>query len=195
MVHLHMQKLFKGRVEIPITKRTSELCRTILDKQTIRQRYCIAKSLYNEGKTYSEISSILKVAERTIKKYVETPDNQIPIDKKVGRGIEHENAVKKVQDKVELVKNLIDKGYSVYRISKETGFIENTINRYLSQDFNPVNGQYGNSRYGLLTPYKEEVIELLSQGNTYEKTAEIIRLKGYTGSVAAIRRFIARNAD
>jgi len=187
---MSLQKLFNGRVEIPITDRTSEQRQTIFDKSSIYERYCIAKTLCNEGKTYSEISAILNIATKTIKKYVETPDDKIPVNKKAIRGIEHENAVKKVENKADLAKSLKDKGYSIYKISKETGFTKTTVKNYLSKDFNPVNGQYGNSRSGLLKPFHQDIIQLLSEGFTYEKATEVIRQKGYSGSVAAIRNFI-----
>ena len=106
------------------------------------------------------------------------------------RGIEHENAVKKVENKADLAKSLKDKGYSIYKISKETGFTKTTVKNYLSKDFNPVNGQYGNSRRGLLKPFHQDIIQLLSEGFTYKKATEGIRQKGYSGSVAAIRNFI-----
>lgn len=68
----------------------------------------------------------------------------------------------------------------------------NRIKTYLADDFNPVHGQYGVSRPGLLAPYREEVLDLRAKGITYKEITNRLREKGYTGSIAALRGFVAK---
>jgi hypothetical protein len=89
-------------------------------------------------------------------------------------------------------KPLKEKGYSIYKISKDTGFTKSTIKQYLSPDFNPVNAHYGNRRNGILSPYRDEIIHLRSEGKTYGQIVEVLREKGYTGTEDAIRGFVTK---
>ena len=66
-----------------------------------------------------------------------------------------------------------------------------TINNYLAPGFNPVHGQYGIQRLGKLAPYRNEVVTLRSIGTPFKEIHTYICMKGYTGSEAAIRQFIA----
>lgn len=188
----YLLKAMKVKIEIPATSETMQTNNLVLNKPNKAERIRIVKKLYAEGKNVSEISQLLGFADQTIRKYIKIQEKDIPEVKPVVREREHQEAIQKKQAKITLVKAMSEQGYSIYRIAKETGFTKKTIHNYLSNDCTCINGQYGNSRNGLLAPFREEVISLLSEGLTYEKTAEIIRNKGYTGSVAAIRGFITK---
>ena len=95
-------------------------------------------------------------------------------------------------DKVKEVKALQEKGYSIRKIADETGYTKRTIKNYLSPNFNPIHGQYGVQRPGKLSPFRNEVIALRSKGTTYKEIYISICKKGYTGSEASIRQFIAK---
>lgn len=58
--------------------------------------------------------------------------------------------------------------------------------------YNIVHGQYGVSRLGPLSPYRDEILILRAQGITYEKITETLRQRGYSGSVAALRMFVSK---
>lgn len=189
---LYFQKLFNGRITIPLTSKTAEIKRSILSTCTPREKIELVKKLYSEGKSKSEIKCIINASERTIKKYIDMKDEDIPVERPVVREKQHEDAVEKVKAKVNLVKSLKEKGCSIYKISKETGFTKSTIKQYLSPDFNPVNAHYGNRRNGLLSPYRDEIIHLRSEGKTYGQIAEMLREKGYTGTEDAIRGFMSK---
>lgn len=49
------------------------------------------------------------------------------------------------------------------------------------------NGHYDNRRPGKLHPCESEVLKLRSKGLTYVEITEIIKKKGYTGTVGALR--------
>ena len=55
-----------------------------------------------------------------------------------------------------------------------------------------VNGHYDHRRPGKLTPYEQTVIELRSQGYTYQSIYDIIAAKGYCGSLASLRMFMQK---
>ena len=190
---LHFIKIFKGRIEIPLTAKTAEIKRTILYAPTQRERIVLVKSLFSEGKTRDEIKCITECSKQTITKYIRMKDEDIPPEKLTdSRGKLHNEAIEKVQAKADLCRDLQAEGYCIDRISKRTGLTRNTVTKYLSLDFTPVNGHYGNRRRGLLSSYRDEVIHLRSEGKTYTEIAEIIRDRGYTGTVDALRGFIAK---
>jgi len=43
-----------------------------------------------------------------------------------------------------------------------------------------------------LSPYRDEILTLRAKGVTYNKIVEELRNEGYTGSVAALRGFVAK---
>ncbi|EKN71147.1 helix-turn-helix domain-containing protein [Schinkia azotoformans] len=94
--------------------------------------------------------------------------------------------------RAEKVRALHDKGYSIRQIVDETGHTKKTIKNYLSPNFNPIHGQYGVQRSGKLSPFRNEVISMRSNGIPYKDIHASICKKGYKGSVAAIRQFIAK---
>lgn len=118
--------------------------------------------------------------------------DEIPESKTVIREREHLEAIKKKQQKIESVRHLYNQGYSLDRISKLEGCTIQTVKRYLSYDCNLINGHYGKKQMGPLQPYENEVLNLLSQGLTYQKVTEIIRQKGYKGSITALRVFVSK---
>ncbi|WP_203247278.1 hypothetical protein [Sporosarcina beigongshangi] len=119
-------------------------------------------------------------------------EGEIPEDSEDQRGREHNEEIQRIMDKVKEVKALHEKGYSIRKITNETGYTKRTIKNYLSPNFNPIHGQYGVRRPGKLSPFRNEVIALRSKGTTYKEIHTSICKKGYTGLEAAIRQFIAK---
>lgn len=83
-------------------------------------------------------------------------------------------------------------GLQIKEISDITGYSDSSISKYLSEDYNIVRGQYGVSRPGPLSPYRNEILTLRAQGITYEKITETLRQRGYSGSVAVLRKFVSK---
>lgn len=100
--------------------------------------------------------------------------------------------VEKRSKKIELVRNLWEKYYSVKLISEETGVCEASVRRYLNPDYSPVRSNTGTRRESPLSRYHEEIITLLKRCCTYKEIEHEIRQKGYTGSLSAIKMFITR---
>ncbi|MFU0789081.1 hypothetical protein [Virgibacillus proomii] len=139
-----------------------------------------------------EIRSLTGCSIQTIRKYIKMDEENIPKGSNDKRGQEHREAIEKIMSKVEKVRALHDKGYSVRQIIDKTGHTKKIIKNYISPDFNPVHGQYGVQRPGKLSPFRKEVISMHSKGIPYKDIHKSIAKKGYTGSQAAIRQFIAK---
>lgn len=122
-------------------------------------------------------------------------EEDIPEDIDSARERQHKVAVSTREQKIAYVRKLSDEGYSLQEISKITGYVFNTIRRYLSEDALKINGHYDNRRPGKLQPYESDVLGLRSKGLTYVEITEIIKKKGYTGTVDALRVFMQKERE
>lgn len=191
-VILYFQKIFQGRIPIPLTNGTANIKNTILLAPLKREKILTVKKLFAEGKSKSEIKSITNLLDDTISRYINIPDDKIPPETKTERGKLHEDAINKALSRANTVRELKDRGYSLNKIHKETGFTLATIKRYLSVDFIPTNGHYGCQKPGLLAPFRDEVVQMRSIGKKYKEIYELISAKGYRGTEDAIRGFMSK---
>lgn len=97
-----------------------------------------------------------------------------------------------MKKRAELVRTLHSEGFSLTAISYKTGFTFNTVHNYLSDNFSPINAHYGKQSEGKLEPFRNEVLQLRSEGLKYREVHAIIKEKGYTGTQDAIRGFISK---
>lgn len=81
---------------------------------------------------------------------------------------------------------------AIAEISNVTGYTDRTVKRYLEQPSSSMIGQYGISRPGKLMNYHKEVLELRHTKKSYQEIIQIIKAKGYTGTVDAIRGYMSR---
>lgn len=195
-VEKYMFRLFPARVEIPATAtiRTPEM-QALLDTRNRAQRIRFARTKYEEGLTVNEIALLMHSSLTTIDKYLSMKEEDIPEDIDSARERQHKVAVYTREQKIAYVRKLSDEGCSLHEISRITGHVFNTIRRYLSEDGPNINGHYDNRRPGKLQPYESEVLELRSKGLTYIEIAEVIKEKGYTGTVDALRVFMQKERE
>ena len=71
--------------------------------------------------------------------------------------------------KIEVMRSLRDKGYSVRKISEKTGICEGSVRRYLNPNHSPVNAIVGTRKESPLSRYHEEIITLLKKCCTYKE--------------------------
>jgi predicted transcriptional regulator len=188
---LYFQKMFKGRITIPATRKALNQNETIR-YGTRAEKINLVKKMQSEGRSVAEVHASTGIRQGTVAKYFKLPDDKIIEEGKTVRGKGHEDAVKKVSAKAEWVHKLSESGLSKYAIARETGFTVSTISRYLRTDFNPVNAHYGKLREGKLAPYHDIILKMRKEGATYQKITEHIRGLGYNGSVAALRGFVTK---
>jgi len=185
------QKLFQGRIAIPITSDTQNLRYEILIGTT-EDRVRLVKKLRYEGRSQGEISLLTGLSAQMVKKYIGMQECAIPKDKQTVRGLGHDAAVRKLLERANQVNELHGAGLSITEISQKTGFTAAIVRNYLSADFSPVNAHYGNQREGKLEPYREDVFRWKAEGLNYSEIHERIRIKGYSGTQDAIRGFISK---
>lgn len=187
-----IQRLIIGRIEIPLTSEEAKQRYMYLTELTRKEKILQAKKLRQERLSFEKIANQLSISTSTAIKYVKMDILDIKDTCTTKRGKEHIDAVNKVKLKIELVHMLHNQGLQIIEISNITGYSCSSISKYLSKDYNAVHGQYGISRPGPLAPYRDEILTLRSQKITYEKITDIIREKGYSGSVAALRVFVSK---
>lgn len=185
------QKLFQGRIAIPVTSGTQDIRYEMLIGNSA-DRAELVKRLCGEGRTKSEIALLTGLSQRMVKKYAELPICELPDETQTVRGREHEDAVQKLTERANRVKALREAGLSITEITQKTGFTAAAVNRYLSADFSPVNAHYGKQREGKLEPFREDVMRWKVQGLTYPEIYARICQQGYTGTQDAIRGFVSK---
>lgn len=185
-------KNLSGRIVIPLTQEKKVMDELLSSKPTRRDKILVVKSLASQGRTMQEIRTLTQYSLQTIRKYIKMDEADIPESSEDKRGRAHREAIQKIMGRVEEVRTLHEKGYSIRKIVDKTGHTKKTIKNYLSPNFNPVHGQYGVQRPGKLSAYRNEVISLRSKGTTYKDIHRVLCEKGYTGSEAAIRQFVAK---
>jgi transposase len=186
-----LQKIFQGRVAIPITE-TTRANRAVMLIGTTRQRAELVKELRGQGRSKAEISETTGASARTVQKYMDMPEKDIPPEKRSVRGREHEEAVEKLRRRAESVRELRAEGLGITQISQRTGFTCNTVRNYLSDNFSPVNAHYGKQREGKLAPYRKEILDMKADSLKYREIHERLKEKGYSGTQDAIRGFVSK---
>lgn len=150
------------------------------------------QNLQAEGLSQHEISKALKMDIRTVKKYITLKIDELDFLDKDTPQTKHEESVNKKQKKIDKVRKLYEEGYSIRAIARITGFARKTVKRYLDPNVSVVHASYGTTRKAYLTPFHNDIDELLEKGFTFKSIEENIREKEYDGSASAIRMYATR---
>ena len=135
----------------------------------------IIKKMYADGNNYSSIGKIFNLQYRTIKRYLNTSQEEIQIQKNKVTLTEKQE---KKQELIDKVKELHKKGFSKRLISRECKITFRTTNRYLNDDVNTMreNSKASNNNF---FKFKSEIIHLLNEGLKKDEIYEVIKEKGY----------------
>ena len=188
---LVFQKLFQGRIAIPVTPGTQSIRYEALIGSAA-ERIRLVKKLYGEGRSKSEVALLTGLSARMTTQYINIRECDIPKERQTVRGREHEEAVQKLTARAERVKALQEAGLSRTEIAQKTGFTAAVVKNYLSADFSPISAHYGKQREGKLEPFREKIFQWKVEGLTYREIHKRIRAEGYTGTQDAIRGFISK---
>ena len=188
---LVFQKLFQGRIAIPVTPGTQRIRYEALIG-TAAERIRLVQRLYSEGRSKNEVALLTGLSARMVTQYTNMRECDIPKEKQTARGREHMEAVQKLSDRADRVKGLRETGRSLTEIAQKTGFTAAVVKSYLSADFSPINAHYGKQREGKLEPFRDKAFQWKSEGLTYREIHERISAEGYTGTQDAIRGFISK---
>ena len=191
-VDAFLTREYSSRIAIPRTEKKSIEIEALYSTANRSQRIRFAKAKRNEGMTESEIASLLHSATLTVRRYLAIPDEEIPEDSLNALELKHERTIASKKQEAENARRLYEDGYSVERIGIIMHHNSDTIKRLLDPANEFVNGHYDVKMNGKLAPYHDEIIEMRSKGIPYTEIHRIISLKGYQGSVAALRMFIQK---
>lgn len=191
-VNKYIVRKFPSRVEISaVTVQTPEM-QALYDTSNRAQRIKYAHQRRKDGLTISEIALLLHSGTTTISKYLSIPENEIPEDRKISRERQHQLAIEQKQKEVNETRDLYSQGYTVEEIARIMHHIPQTVKKYLDPSYSVVSVRYDSRIPGKLAPFENRVLELRSQGYTYQRIHDIISKAGYNGSVASLRMFIQK---
>jgi predicted transcriptional regulator len=104
----------------------------------------------------------------------------------------HAASTEKKRVMVENVRRLASQGIAVSDVAKELGISPATAGKYIKEDFDPANGDYGNRKPGKLNPYTNQIDAMLRERRTFREIEAAIRETGYNGAASTIRMYAAR---
>ncbi|WP_349946131.1 transposase [Lacrimispora sp. BS-2] len=190
-VQKYMYRLFPSRLVISATSQNAEM-QALYDTRNRTERIHFAHKKRQEGYMTADIALLLHSSSSTIRKYLAIPKDKIPEAKENARERQHIRQMQNKQQAIEEVRTLYAQGNAIDKITYLTGHTTLTVKNYLKKDCPLSNGHYDCRRPGKLAPYEQTVIEMRSNGITYEKIHEHICKNGYTGTVASLRMFMQK---
>ena len=144
------------------------------------------KKMYADGNNYSSIGKIFNLQYRTIKRYLNTSQEEIQIQKNKVTLTEKQE---KKQELIDKVKELHKKGFSKRLISRECKITFRTTNRYLNDNANAIRENFKASNNNFFK-FKSEIIHLLNEGLKKDEIYEAIKEKGYKYALRTFYRHI-----
>lgn len=144
--------------------------------------------------TNTQICKVLNMDIRTLEKYLNMSEKELENALNITtQESNHNDNVAKKEQLISIVREMYKKGFSKRAISKKLGIHRATVTNYLDVNVSPINGNYGTTRNNtLLSPYHEDINQLLLEGYTFKKIEEFIKAKGYTGSSSTICMYTTR---
>ena len=110
---LALQKLFQGRIQIPMTSGTYSIRYEAFIGSAI-DRIKLVKRLSSEGRTQSEIHQITELRHKIVKQYINMSECDYPEEKQTVREREHNEAVRKLTERSNKVKLLQEEGLGIF---------------------------------------------------------------------------------
>lgn len=192
VVERYIKNKFPSRIGIESHTKQSEQMIALYDTANRAQRIKYAHSKRKEGLTVQEIAYLLHASVRTVESYLAIPEDHIPEENDTVRERQYKETIRRKENEIKHVRQLFDDGMTVTEIACVTHHTPKTIKNYLNPEFSPLNGHYDLKRHGKLMPFEQDIISMRSNGQTYTEIYELIKSKGYSGSVAAIRMFMQK---
>jgi len=159
---------------------------------TQKGKYERVKELAGEGYGKVAICKELNMSTRTYDKLVSATPAELEKEFKDKRTVRHEENTKRKQRLVDEARELKKHGFSDLEISRRMGIQYKTVRRYLDPEYNPVHASRGVKKGTPLTPFLQEVDNMLSQGFKAAVIDSAIRGKGYSGSLSAVKYYMTK---
>lgn len=152
----------------------------------------VLKELYHSGKKINEIANIFNLEYRSVKKYIEMEEKKENL-KSSPKKILKETKQEQKQKLVNKVKELYSFGKNYAYIGRLLALDYRTVKKYVES---PTTLIYKTpERTSSITPYKNEIIQLLNKGVSKKEIYNILREKGYKKAVRTFYHSISRIID
>lgn len=185
-IELFIRKTYPARLEIAFSDcKKQEEMQVLYNTCNRRERIIFAKDKFNEGFSVNDISLLLHSTVKTIQRYIDMKEEDIPVAVLPVRERQHLEDIERKKRAIDEVRKLKEEGFSILEISRKTGHTNKTVKLYLNDNCPVSNAGYDAKTPGKLHKYEKEVIELRAKGLTYSKIHEIICAKGYDGTVVS----------
>lgn len=104
----------------------------------------------------------------------------------------HNATTEKKAAAVKRVREFAAQGLKIGYIVKETGLNYQTVKKYMNENFNPEDKEYGENHLSKIKFYAEVIDEMLTQQKKFREIEEAIRSLGYAGASSTIRMYATR---
>lgn len=194
----YLKKELKQKIAIPMANAAVPALPSFPASQADKNRLLALKEKYDQaqqlvalGYTKTRICKSLNMDIRAYEKLVSTQQEALDMRFQSKRESAHDEAIQRKMALVNEVRELRQNGFSKREITRRTGLVLQTINRYLDDNYAPVHAACGRKRDGALTPYMEEIDTMAAQGIMSPVILQRIQEKGYTGSSSNLRHYIS----
>lgn len=160
-------------------------------KLTLKEKCERMDALLLEGHSKTKVCSLLNMDVRTFDRLQSMNDKERESKFQHKAMLKHEENVAKKQAKIDQAREMFRNGFSVAAISREMKIDRRTVTTYLEPNCSAVHSFYGEKRESVLSPYLEEVNSYIEKGYTSVKIDEIIRAKGYKGSMSTVSHYVS----
>lgn len=189
----HLKSKVEIETEVQDTKKETSIKEN--NKQlTLIEKIYEAKKLIETDTTNTQIYKVLNMDIHTLEKYLNMSKKELENALNIStRESNHNENIAKKEQLIYTVREMYKKGFSKRAISKELGIHRTTVTNCLDANMSPINRNYGTTRNNtLISPYHEDINQLLLEGYTFKKIEEFVKAKGYIGSSSTIRMYATR---
>jgi hypothetical protein len=184
----------KVNIELPITNSndTKTVFFNIDNKKSLKERYLYAMDLYNNGINKSASCKQANIDIRLFNKLIPLKNEDRLEYFKSKSEIIHEEKVAEKEERIKLVREMHQAGYSIRGITRELNMARETVRKYLKPDTTAVHSSYGTKKNdGLLAEYTNKINEYISLKFKFKDIEAMIRNHGYTGSTSLLRKYVS----
>lgn len=134
-----MYRLFQSRLVIPAAKVNPEM-EALYDTRNRSERIIFAQKKRSEGYTVNDIALLLHSSKTTIEKYLNIPENEIPVARENLRERQHIQQMENKKAAIMEVCDLYARGHAIDEIMRLIGHTVVTIKNYLKDECPLSNG-------------------------------------------------------
>lgn len=160
-------------------------------KLTLKEKCEKMDVLLLEGHPKTKVCNLLNMDIRTFDRLQSMSEKERESKFQHKTMIKHEENVAKKQDRIQEVREMFRSGFSVNAISREMKIDKRTVTAYLDPNCSAIHAFYGERKESILNPYLEEIHSYIEKGYKATKIDDIIRTKGYKGSLSSVSHYVS----